>query len=115
MGMAALADRRNNKAETRRWLDSAVRADPGGVKPSLALAEYYAAAEDPAAAVTVMEALSERQPRNPQLLFALGRFHTWAGEPAAAVRSYQRLVELDGGTTRSEENTSELQSIMRHS
>jgi Flp pilus assembly protein TadD len=46
-----------------------------------------------------MEALSERQPRNPQVLFALGRFHTWAGEPAAAVRSYQRLVEVDGGTT----------------
>lgn len=95
MAMANLAAQKQNQTEVVSWLKRAADANPTSLLPNLRLIQYYGGNRDFQKAVAVARELSTAQPDNPRVLEALGRAQTAAGDPLAAVQSYQRLANLN--------------------
>src|SRR3546814_2738122 len=78
-------------------------------------------AEDYAAAAALIEKLAERLPDSPEVYSYLAYTYRKLGQEDAALAHYQRALFLEPGRRdlraelRSEEHTSELQSLMRTS
>jgi putative PEP-CTERM system TPR-repeat lipoprotein len=95
MAMANIASDENDSNAVVSWLKRASEANPDSLAPELRLIQYYSRNREFQKAVAVARGLSNSKPDNPRVLEALGRAQTAAGDPIAAVQTYQRLASLN--------------------
>jgi len=95
LGLAAIAELRQDKAGMVRYLEQAGAGNPKNVQPGLLLANFYLNTNEPLRALNVTNDLSNRFPNNPGVLKALARAQSASGEHNNAVRTLERLVEKD--------------------
>lgn len=92
MALADIAARERQNDAVLGWLQKAAEADPASVAPRLRLVQHYGQTRDFARALVVARDLNSKVPDNPQVLEALGRAESAAGESSAAVSTFRRLV-----------------------
>ena len=95
LAMANIAVQEQDRTGVISWLKRAGEANPKSLTPNLRLLQFYGRNREFEKAVAVARELSNRQPDNPRVLEALGRAQTAAGDPIAAVQTYQRLASLN--------------------
>jgi putative PEP-CTERM system TPR-repeat lipoprotein len=94
LGMAALAERRQDNIAMVSWLEKAQEANPNAVKPGLLLTKYHLSAKESLKALSVANNLSQRFPQNPQVLEMLARAQALVGESSNAMRTFEQLAQL---------------------
>jgi putative PEP-CTERM system TPR-repeat lipoprotein len=92
LGLAALAERRNDLAEAARWLEAAQEADPTATQPGLLLVRLHITRTDYAKALTVATDLSGRFPKNDAVVQMLARAQTLGGQVDTAIRTFDQLT-----------------------
>ena len=94
--LAGTLRRRGDPAGAAETLLPLVAARPWAVEPALALAGAWVAAEAPARAAAVLEALRAVWPRSPRIEKELADAKELAGDAAAARTARERALVLDG-------------------
>lgn len=94
LGMAALAERREDPKGLVAWLEEAQEANPDSVQPGLLLAKHYIARKEPLKAVPIANELTRQFPDQPQVLEMLARAQSLAGETSGAIRTFEQLLQL---------------------
>jgi putative PEP-CTERM system TPR-repeat lipoprotein len=95
LGLAALAERQGEKEGLVRWLERAQDANPGSLRPGLALARHYLSSGDALRALAVTRDLSNRFPSNVRVLELLARAQMLSDDKSNAVRTLEQLSDLD--------------------
>jgi len=95
LGLARITEQRGDMAELERLLVQARDKNPGAARPGILLARLYLKLNQPLKALAVANDLAARSPDTPAVLEVLGRSQGAAGEINSAVRSFQRLAELN--------------------
>lgn len=94
LGLAGIAEQRKDTPAMVQWLERAQDKNPQAVQPAALLVNHYLTNQEPLKALKVASNLNGRLPDAPASLELLGRAQLAAGEPASAVRGFQRLAEL---------------------
>lgn len=94
LGMAALAERREDIEGMVSWLEKAQDADPKAVQPGLLLAKHFLNQNEPVKALTITNTLARQFPEQLQVLELLARSQSLAGETSNAVRTFEQLAKL---------------------
>ena len=93
LGMAAIAELRDDDAGILQWLNKAQDANSAAAQPGLLLSRYYIDRGEHLKALTAANDLASRFPDNIDALEMLGRAQTLADEPASAIRTFDQLLE----------------------
>jgi tetratricopeptide (TPR) repeat protein len=87
----------SDPAAAARCATDILAGSPGDTEANLLLATAYRKLGDSAAAITLLETLTEAQPHSPILHLELGRAYAAAGRGAEALTVLRRAVALDAG------------------
>ncbi len=98
LGLAAIAEIRNDKAGSVNFLEQAIAENPRNAQPGYLLANLYLNSNEPRKALNVANDLSFRFPDNAGTLKILARAQSASGENSSAVRTLERLVDKDATT-----------------
>jgi len=94
LGMAAIAERRQDPAGIVSWLEKAREADRRTTEPGLLLTKHYLAQKDAERALSNALAMSQQFPQNLQVLAMLARAQGLAGDEAGQVGTLERIAGL---------------------
>jgi putative PEP-CTERM system TPR-repeat lipoprotein len=94
LGLAALAERREDPDAMVSWLEKAQEANSDSVQPGLLLARHYISKKEALRALAVVNNLARSFPDNAQVLELLARAQSLAGESANAMRTFEQLAQL---------------------
>ncbi|MDT7837715.1 XrtA/PEP-CTERM system TPR-repeat protein PrsT [Aquabacterium sp. OR-4] len=95
LAMAEINQRGGGKPDdTLKWLDDAVKADPGDVRARVLLIEHHLGQRDTPRALSAAQAAASAVPDNPELLDRLGRVQLLARDGQQAVASFGKLAQL---------------------
>ncbi len=95
LGLAAIAEMRNDKAGSVNFLEQAIAENPHNVQPGYLLANLYLNSNEPLKALNVANDLSYRFPDNAGMLNILARAQSASGDNSSTVRTLERLVDKD--------------------
>jgi tetratricopeptide (TPR) repeat protein len=95
LAMSNIAAQEKDRPGVISWLKRASDANPKSLTPNLRLIQFYGRNREFEKAVAVARGLYNTQQDNPQVLEALGRAQTAAGDPIAAVQAYKRLASFN--------------------
>jgi len=95
LGMAALAEQRDDGSAVLEWLNKAQDANAAAVQPGLLLTRYYIDRSEYLQALTAASNLATRFPDNVNALEMLGRTQTLAGEEASAIRTFDQILSKE--------------------
>jgi len=94
IGMAGLAERRNDRGAMYGWLEKAQARNPKSSKPGILLTAAYLKDGEKLKALQAANENASNFPNQSEVLRLLGVAQMTAGEPNSAVRSLQQLVAL---------------------
>ena len=93
LGMADLAAKKGESEEVEKWLKKAYQLNPEASQPGIALARYYLNLKKPLKALPLANALSQKFPKDPNVLKSVADVQLAAGEVNSAIRNYEILTE----------------------
>ena len=94
LGLAALAERRDDAAGVDEWLGKAHAAQPAALQPILMLAERALRAGDGARALSLLNKVPAASAGSAAVLLVKGMAQLAAGDPASATRTLQTTIDL---------------------
>jgi putative PEP-CTERM system TPR-repeat lipoprotein len=94
LGLAGIAAGTGRDAEVVSWLEKAIAAGPGLVRPRVLLSTYYLQKRDAQKALAIAKQAQALDADNSEALDALGAAQLATNEPDAAVASYRKLTAL---------------------
>ncbi len=93
LGMADLAAKKGENEAVEKWLKKAYQLNSEQPQPGIALTRYYLNLKKPLKALSFANALSQKFPKNPNVLKAVADVQLAAGEINSAIRNYEILAE----------------------
>lgn len=93
LGMADLAAKKGENESVEKWLKKAHQLNPEQPQPGIALTRYYLGIKKPFKALSLANALSQKFPKNPNILKTVADVQLAAGEINSAIRNYEILTE----------------------
>ncbi|WP_395403746.1 XrtA/PEP-CTERM system TPR-repeat protein PrsT [Pseudoduganella sp. UC29_106] len=92
--LALLADQSGQRDDAKRWLESAVAAQPDAMAPALRLGAYYLRTNEAAKTVELMRKMQVENASNTALLDLLTRALVLTGDTSGALEAASKLVGL---------------------
>jgi len=93
LGMADLAAKKGKPEDIEKWLTKAYQLNPELPQSGMALTRYYLTLKKSLKALQLANTLSQKFPKNPNVLKVVGDAQLAAGEISSAIRSYEILAE----------------------
>jgi len=93
LGMADLVAKKGKPEEVEKWLTKAHQLNPEVPQSGIALTRYYLMLKKPLKALQQANALSQKFPKDLNVLKIVGDTQLAAGEVSSAIRSYEMLTE----------------------
>ena len=96
LALAEISKRSGGKPEdTAKWLEQAVKAEPGELTPHLQLVDHHLANRQAKLAINAAQAGLIALPDNAELLDRLGRAHLIDGDTQQAITAFNKLAALN--------------------
>jgi len=93
LGMADLAAKKGKHEDVEKWLKKAYQLNPELPQPGIALTRYYLNLKKPLKALPLANTLTQKFPKNPNVLKIVANAQLAAGEINSAIRNYEILTE----------------------